>query len=170
MSRSPLRRLAPRALATVLIFTLGLVPVAAASPAELGGRVLDVAGGSPASAVTVHLVDAQGATPTITASAMTSDDGSFAILDAPAGDYRLLVETPAGSYLAPGQVTLDEGRNRPLALTIGNAARDHGFGSETAQGLSTWGTWAIAGAIGVAALFVINEVTDDGGEDPASAF
>lgn len=165
MTRSPIRRLVPRTLASVLIVALAVVPAVAGPTAELGGRVLDA--GAPAGAVTVHLVEVADGTPAVAASAITDGDGSFAIRDADPGDYRLLVETPAGSFLAPGQVTLDEGTNRPLALTI-DAARDHGFGSESAQGLSTWGTWLIAGVIGVAALFVIAEVSDD--ETPASAF
>lgn len=147
---------------------LGSSLPAAAALASLEGRVLTGASGGPKAGVVVLLVDE--ATKATYRSPSTDVYGTFKIDDATPGTYRVLVDTPEGTFLAARDVSVRSGANRPVALTLKGR---QGTTTPTAPaassgGLATWEKWLIAGGIAVGSLLVINEVTED--EKSASAF
>jgi Carboxypeptidase regulatory-like domain len=164
------RRISALGLALATASFLSAPPASAGEPAVLTGKVFQADGRTPLTGVVVHLVD-----PTSEreyGSSPTRADGAFRVDQAPAGAYRVLAETPGGAFLAEHAVTVEPGANRPVALTLSSAAPMHQQAADPAAttqsgGLPTWGKWAIAGGIALAALFVIGEVTDDE-DQPAS--
>lgn len=144
---------------------------ALAANAVFTGRVLDSDGVTPRPGVVVTLV---GDTPEhVYRSAPTRDEGAFRIETAPAGSYALIADTSQGAFLADGSLRLREGANNPLALTLNGSAKPNyqggPGGSPGAGGLPTWAKWTIAGVIGVAAVLLVIEATDDN-ETMASDF
>ena len=164
----------PLAVALVLSITgwVSASPLAAPPSATFAGKVFQKDGTTPRSGVVIRLVTPQGdrdwpSTP-------TDGAGVFRIREVPVGTYRVLAESAEGAYLAREPVSLGAGENRPLSLTLGAplpAPEEPGTtGGGTAPpapspppagGLPTWSKWVIAGGIALAALFVINEVTED---------
>ena len=165
-----LRRLSVFGLALATASLLSAPPASAGEAAVLTGKVFHSDGRTPRTGVVIHLVDP--ASDQDYGSSPTREDGAFRLDQAPAGTYRVLAETGDGAFLAEHAVTVTPGANRPVALTLQSAAPTHQQTPDPAAttqpgGLPTWGKWAIAGGIALAALFVIDEVTDD--EDhPAS--
>ena len=159
-----------RMVAAVLILTLtpmlAVTPVASASNAALAGRVFQADGVTPRTDVVVTLV--QQESQESFSSMPTTDEGTFNIDSAPAGDYSLIAETPDGAFLAAESIALVEGENRPVSLAL-TPAQGASSGSAQKGGLPTWGKWVIAGVIIVGGLVLINEVTKDE-EEPASTF
>ena len=102
----------------------------------------------------------------------TGPDGRFSVGAAPEGRYTILVETSAGAFLAADSFALQDGLERSLALTLAPSPVQAAAGLAQQQGTSgspTWLKWVIVGAVGLAALFVIDETTSE--EDvPASPF
>jgi len=163
------RRVLALGLALTTASFLATPPTVAGEAAVLTGKVFQADGRTPRTGVVVHLVDPAsnrdfGAEP-------TRPDGAFRVDQAPAGTYRVLAETEEGAFLAAQAVTVEPGANRPVSLTLGGAAPAFQSSADPAAssggGLPTWGKWVIAGGIVLAALFVINEVTDDE-DQPAS--
>jgi hypothetical protein len=79
----------------------------------------------------------------------------------------VLAETDAGAFLAAMNLDLQAGENKPMALTL--YTRDEtaaGVGAQ-GQGLPGWAKWLIVGAVGLAALYVVDELTDD--EEPCAS-
>ena len=132
--------------------------------ASFGGRVFTADGRTPRAGVVVTLVDESGQA--ARRSQPTNPEGGFMIKGADAGTYHLLVETSDGAFVAPEPLAVKAGDNPPLALSLRanapgggmNFQEQYGFGS--GGGLSQMTTGIIAGAIGVAALVVIAEVSD----------
>ena len=141
--------------------------IQAGAAASLSGKVFQPDGRTPRSGVVVSLVSDEGTREV--RSTPTSDEGSFVIDEALAGEYHVVVETPEGAFVTGASVELAPGANRPVALTL---RTDDDFQQQqfaaSGGGLATWAKWVIAGGIIVAALFVINEINSD--EDPASGF
>ena len=106
----------------------------------------------------------------------TDARGTFRIEGAAPGTYRVLVNAPEGTFLAARDLSVREGANRPVALTLKGRqgapppAPSHAPPAPAASsgGLQTWEKWLIAGGIAVGALLVVDEVTKD--EESASAF
>lgn len=156
-----------RILASLLVTAIVLVVPAARAQvldASLSGRVFEADGVTPRAGVTVNLVLGDGES--IFTSPTTNADGTFAIASAPAGSYRVVVETSAGAFLAPQPLDLEPGANRPVALSL--ATEQSGLGAASAAPFAEWLKWLIIGLIGVAGLYVIFEVTDS--EDSPSTF
>jgi hypothetical protein len=169
MRASPTRRPLAAALAAAVATAFATPAAWCADPAALSGRVLDADGRTPRAGVTVSLVDARGGERA--RSYPTGSGGAFAI-EAAAGRYDVVVETPAGAFVTAAPVDLAAGVNPPLALSLRPAAlhaqQDAGFGSEKA-GLEGWAKWTVVGVIAAAALFVILEAGEDE-DEPSSPF
>ena len=141
--------------------------IQAGAVASLSGKVFEPDGRTPRTGVVVSLVNDEGNREV--RSTPTTEEGSFVIDDAIAGEYHLVVETPEGAFVTGASVALQAGSNRPVALTL---RTDDDFEqpqfAQASGGLPTWAKWVIAGGIIVGALLVINEINSD--EDPASGF
>ncbi len=169
-----MKRSIPRnALAIVVAISLLMLPGAFAAPAALlQGRVLGPDGLTPMTGVVVNLVDAK--TDATFPSVPSNERGVFKTT-APAGSYGIVAATPHGAYVAAGPLTLREGSNPPLSLTLRRASAAEGEPAPppAAPGakkddLAPWAKWTIVGGIVVAGLLVIDAVTED--ETPASGF
>ena len=177
-----------RAVALVLALVVGASPTLAVtppatSPASLGGRVLAADGKTPQPGVVIALVDE--AAQKLYRSQPTAGTGGFSIESVPAGTYSLVAETPKGAYLAARSLTLAPGGNTPLALTLQptdpteptepttppptEPATTTTTTSQTVK-LLPWQKWVLIGAIGVTALVVVDQLTDDEDEPQASPF
>ena len=141
--------------------------IQAGAVASLSGKVFQPDGRTPRSGVVVSLVNEEGTREV--RSTPTTEEGSFVIDDAVAGEYHVVVETPEGAFVTGSSVDLAPGSNRPVALTL---RTDDDYEqpqfAASGEGLPTWAKWLIAGGIVVGALLVINEINSD--EDPASGF
>lgn len=157
-----------RAVATALLVFLavsGSPGLLADDLASLSGRLLDSRAVAPGTGAVLRLVDADGEA---ASSAVIDEDGAFR-LDAPAGAYRLLIESEEIAFVTDDIVTLAPGVNEPLALALRAQIHYQGQGTVVGGGsLPVWAKWAIAGGIGVAALAVVSDLNDE--ETPASAF
>ena len=154
-----------RALALVLTVPLILLSIPssahAGESADFAGRVFQADGITPRSGVVVALYDP--ATEQTFRSQPTSDEGSFRISEAPAGNYALVAETGEVAFLAEENLELQAGSNRPLALTLQTApGYETASSSQTPKsGMKPWAKGVIAGVIGVAALYLIYDVTKE---------
>jgi len=159
-------------IAVVLAFILALSAfgpaVQAGAVASLSGKVFLADGRTPRSGVVVSLVDDDGQREL--RSTPTTEEGSFVIDEAEAGEFHLVVETEVGAFVTGELVTLEPGPNRPVSLTLrtDDDYRQPQVAQSGGGGLPTWAKWVIAGGIIVGALLVINEINSD--EDPASGF
>lgn len=155
----------------LLLVALGAGPVSGWPASSLHGRVVQSDGATPRNGVIVALVDDEGRE--IARSRPTDDAGTFRIENAPSGRFSVLVDSGEGAFLGADPVELRPGQNPPLSLRLGaggpNFERDHGFGSSRSR-FPQWGKWAIVGVLGIAALFVVDELTEDQEELPASPF
>jgi len=173
MPRSRFQRVLAVALILIVTPVVVATPALSAGNAQFGGRVFQADGVTPRTGVVVALVDAE--TQQTYRAEPTNDEGAFALTAAPAGNYNLLAETDEGAFLASDSIRLNEGANRSLALSLDPSRNYSGQGATSSSGGSSgsgmpmWAKGLIAGAIGVAALFVINEAGDDV-EEPASTF
>ena len=144
----------------LFIVSPSLSPVRAAPGAVLSGRVLQADGVTPRTGVVVTLFDVERRVEF--PSDPTNAEGVFKIDTAPPGSYTVLARTAEGVFLAADGFVLVPGENRPLALTLqvapGEAPR--GLAAQGA-GLPVWAKGIIIGVIGVGALLVIDEVTED---------
>ena len=172
MSRSRFQRVLAVALILIVTPVVVATPALSAGNAQFGGRVFQADGVTPRTGVVVALVDAE--TQQVYRAEPTNDEGAFALEAAPAGTYNLLAETDEGAFLASDSIRLNEGANRSLALSLdpsgynAQGSTPSSAGS-SGSGMPNWAKGLIAGAIGVAALLVINEAGDDV-EEPASTF
>jgi hypothetical protein len=157
-------RSTPRQLITVCLASALCLPPAWAADATLSGRVFGGDGSTPRAAVGVHLVQGEGEE---VFSSTTGADGAFAI-DAPAGSYTLLVDTPSGAFVHGQPLVVQAGVNPPLALSLLAAADASGLGSSTSTGLAPWAKWLIVGVLGLSGLYIASEVVES--EDPSSEF
>jgi len=143
--------------------------IQAGAVASLSGKVFQSDGRTPRSGVVVSLVNHEGTREV--RSTPTTEEGTFVINEATAGEYHLVVETAEGAFVTGTSIQLSAGVNRPVALTL---RTDDDFqqaqfaASDDDDGLPIWAKWVIAGGIIVGALLVINEINSD--EDPASGF
>jgi hypothetical protein len=168
MTPSPIRHAAAAGLVLALL-SLAPPPLQGAELGRLEGRVYQADGLTPRRDAVVHLVTAAAET----ISAPTSGDGSFRIDRAPVGDYRLVVQTQEGAFLAPQSVRVQTGGGVPLALSLRGARPSYqqtaGLGSSTSKPLEPWAKWLIVGGVSVVALLVIDDLSDDK-EEPVSPF
>jgi len=149
---------------------LGLPGALAGPAAHLQGRVLGPDGTTPMSGVVVNLVDEKAKT---TFPSLPSNERGVFETTAPVGRYSLVASTPQGAYLASDPLTLREGKNPPLSLTLKRSAAAEGEAAPPPPGakkedLAPWAKWTIVGGIVVAGLLVIDAISDD--ETPASGF
>lgn len=176
--------LSRRILAATLVLGMASLPAnlpaLAGSEARLEGRVLGADGITPLSGVIVTLLDSRSRE--VFSSQPTSDRGSFHVSASSPGGYTLLAETSAGAFLAPGSVTLREGSNAPIALTLKLAQEEPQEGpkegegeapppetqeQEKKKGLAGWPKWVIVGGIVVGGLLVIDAVTSEEKSSPS---
>lgn len=162
MTLSQVRRQVAVVVAMVTATVLMAPPSWPAASAVLGGRVLQADGLTPQTGAIVHLVDDDHR---IWPSKATEADGGFLIDDAPAGRYTLVVETAEAAFVAAEPLSLAAGANPPLALSLNAARQPTGLGSDEGAGLPKWLAWTIGGVIFVAALFVIDELSEDSDDD-----
>jgi len=168
MTPNRLRTQTAVALSLVLALSAFGPAVQATAAASLSGKVFRSDGRTPQTGVVVSLVDDAGNR--ALRSTPTTEEGTFIIDAADAGEYHLVVETAEGAFVTGDLVTLSPGPNRPVALTL-RTNTDYQQPQPAASsggGLPTWAKWVIAGGIIVGALLVINEINDD--ESPASGF
>ncbi len=152
-------------LVALLVVFVPVRPLAfAAAGASFRGKVVAAGGGAPRAGVVVALV-APSSTEAIYRSSPTDDRGVFRVEGVPAGSYRLLVETPDGTFLASDPVELEAGPNRPVSLAL--RADPPAEGGASGAGQSRWQKWVIVGGIVVGALIVVDALTE---EDQASPF
>ena len=162
------RARSPLALTLASVLACSLSPaslIASTGVASFSGQVLQSDGKAPQAAVTVILVDGQRQA---RAQATTGEDGTFRIDGAPTGTYSLIVDTADGAFLAVESLTLAAGVNPRQTLTLRRGPQAASGAGQSLAGV-TWGQWLIAGAIVIAALAIVNEVTDSS-EAPASPF
>ena len=173
MPRSRIQRVLAVALILIVTPVVVATPALSAGEAQFGGRVFQADGVTPRTGVVVALVDAE--TQQTYRAEPTNGEGAFTLAAAPAGTYNLLAETDEGAFLATDSIRLDEGANRALALSLDPSQGYNAQGStpssagSSGSGMPNWAKGLIAGAIGVAALWVINDSSDDV-EESASTF
>lgn len=165
--------------ATLVALLVGCVPgsLSAADVANLSGRVVAADGSTPASGVVVHLARPGDAQPVT--SEPTGADGAFRVSAAP-GEYAVYAQEDDRLFVGPNDLALATGDNPALALTLrldGPAtgstvsfAPGQNDQDRKKKGLPPWAAGIIAGSIGVAALVLIDEVTEDETETEASPF
>jgi hypothetical protein len=156
-------------LALVLVLTIAVGPTMALTDAdekaEFSGRVFHADGVTPRSGAVIVLFDDEADLEY--RSQATDKEGAFTIDTAPPGNYALIVETAEGAYLASDALELTVGTNKPLSLALKSAgARPVAGGS----GMSNAAKGGIAAAIFVGAALIINDLTSDDDEQPATAF
>jgi len=162
------RRLAASLSIAVLVAACLPPHAEAAGPASFGGRVVGSDGITPFAGAIVHLVTENGNA--VVHSHPTDGEGAFAIDPAPSGSYRLLVETDRGSFLAPDPVSLEPGANPAMSLTLMSAGPSFQLEPGIRAGkIPKWGKYVIIGALGVAGLFAIDEISQDH-DEPATPF
>jgi hypothetical protein len=170
MAPGRFRRLAASIAIAGLVWYLSVPLTPAESFASWSGRVFEADRATPREGVVVSLDDGQSER--AVRSTPTRKDGAFNIDEAPAGTYRLAVETSEGVFLSSEPVELRAGPNPPMALTLSpastHASQQQGFGS--GNGFSRRTEYLIAGAVGLTALFVISEVIDDDSESAPSVY
>ena len=156
MNSIPFRR--PLAAVLVAVFSTFLsLPPTLAMDASFSGRVFEADGMTPRAGVTVNLVKGEGEE--FYTSEATSADGTFLIDGAPAGSYSLLVDAGQEAFLSPDPLELQEGVNKPLALSLsasGSESQRTGVGS--AEGMKPWLKWLTVGLISMTALYVGHRV------------
>lgn len=177
----PSRTRSPLAVTALITLLFALLPPAthAGEPASLGGRVFRADGRTARAGAVVSLFDHEGRR--AAESAATGAEGSFFIERVDPGEYHLVVAADEGSFLAAKRVSLAQGANPPLALALEPNRTQHDEEPEPASPppeaapkstgggpLPSWAKWTIAGAIGVTALVLINQIGND--ENPATAF
>jgi hypothetical protein len=164
MTASLSRRVLALSLCATVILLIVPAPVRAEARAEFAGRVFDSDGITPRSGVVIALYDA--ASEQTFRSQPTSDEGNFRIADAPAGTYALLAETGEVAYLANDELELQEGANRPLALTLQTAPGNQTT-TQQQSGMSPVVKWVIVGVIAATALYLIYDVTKESDASPS---
>jgi len=158
--------------ATTVRSSDGALGATSAGNARFEGRVFGADGVSPRPGVVVALFDEGSGG--VFRSDPTDEAGAFRIDAAPAGSYAVVTEAPEGSFLAGDNVELASGTNRPLSLTLTATPPTRSLAPGQTQsgqksGPSAAVKWGITGGIALAALFLINELTDDS-EETASDF
>ncbi|HKQ62047.1 MAG TPA: carboxypeptidase-like regulatory domain-containing protein [Candidatus Polarisedimenticolaceae bacterium] len=163
------------------IFVAALLAVstaAAGSPAVFTGRIVGGDGVSPRAGVVVALLDLERRE---TYRSGPSDDGGvFRLASAPAGTYRLVAEAPEGAFVSPATVKLVAGDNRPVSVALQAEPptpppppppppSTPPAPAPKKSGLPGWAKGTIAGAIGVAAIFVIDDVSKDEEENASQS-
>lgn len=146
--------------AATLAFTAPIPALAA--DGSLLGRVTAADGSAPEAGVVVALVDP--ASRREYRSEPTDARGTFRVDAAPAGSYKLLVETEKGAYLASEDFPLAEGKNRPVSLALTPASQQAQGGGSGGSKLAPWAKWVIVGGIAVGGLLLIDAVTKDESE------
>jgi hypothetical protein len=167
MDSPSLRRFVAAALAVTVTVLVTPVPVLSADPAVFRGKVLGADGVTPLSGVIVRLADNRSAA--VYDSGPTGEDGIFRIETAPAGDYALLAKNDDVAYVAADSLTVTEGDNQPVSLTL-TPGPPLAPAQTTQKELPLWGKILIGGVIAVAAIFIVNEIVSDDSELPASPF
>jgi hypothetical protein len=164
MTPSHCRRALAFALAVSTVLFLMPAPALAAGAADFAGRVFQSDGITPQSGVVVTLYD-PGTEQTFS-SLPTTGEGNFRISDAPAGTYSLVAETGEVAFLAAEELNLQAGSNRPLALTLQTAPGYQSAGQPQTK-IKPWAKWLIGGAIGVTALYLIYDVSEETDASPS---
>ena len=164
MAARGFRRVVAGSIVLALVFAVANLPVLAADNALFGGRVLAADGVSPMPGVVVMLVDQQS--DRTFESAPADDRGYFRVDGAPAGTYRVVAHASEGAFLAGDKVSLEPGRNKPVALSLKANAQTKPSGSTGSDTMEPWVKWVIVGGIAIGALVVADAITND--ETPAS--
>ena len=150
----------------------------AASNASMMGRVTGADGLEPRAGVVVALVDSRGEA--VSRSKPSDARGSFAVTGAPAGSYRVVVETDSGAYLASNGVSLKAGENGPVSLSLKPATQNaqtdptvpppstppppppaDAGATPPPSGLQPWAKWLIVGGIVVGGAIIVSALNDD---------
>lgn len=164
MSQNRTRRNLAVALAMTIVLVSVELPTLAADDGAVRGRVFAEDGVTPRDGVIVRLEDPQG---TVTFdSEPTTDDGSFRIAGAPAGRYALLARDDDRVFVASDDFEVSATENSPVSLSL-QAGVGLAPGQTTTKKSRSWSDYVIAGAIAVAGLYLIYEVTKSD-EDPVS--
>lgn len=173
-----------RLLAAVLALATAVLPlnlnVLAAAGATLMGRVTGADGLEPRAGAVVALVDGQGEN--VYRSAPSDARGAFRLDGAPAGNYRVLVETDAGAYLASSGVALKAGENGPVSLALTALAQETPPEppppaptpapapppppQQRAKTVQPWAKWVIVGGIALGGAIILNSLSDDSEGSP----
>lgn len=148
------RRITAVALAVAVLLVTVELPVLAADDAPVRGRVFAEDGITPKDGVIVRLESPEGSV--TFDSAPTSHDGSFRIDGAPAGRYALLARDHDQVFLASDDFEVSATDNDPVSLSLQAGASLAPAQSKKSR---SWSDYVIAGAIAVAGLYLIYEVT-----------
>ena len=168
------RRVLAATVCGTMLAAIAPPPAAAREAAQFQGRVLSMDGVTPLGGVIVTLVQEQSRS--TFPSGPTDSRGAFQI-SAPSGTYTLVAATERGAFLASGPVTLREGKNPPLALTLKEEAPEPAEppqpqppeqATKEKGALEGWPKWVVVGGIVVGGLYLLDELTKD--EKPASGF
>jgi hypothetical protein len=137
----------------------------AAADASFMGRVTGADGLAPRTGAVVALVLGEG--DAIYRSEPTDARGAFKVGGAPAGTYRVVVETDSGAFLASDGIALKNGENGPVSLAL-QPNRQDAPATPPANppqvrrgGLAPWAKWVVVGGIAVAGAVIINSLGDD---------
>jgi hypothetical protein len=167
-----------RTLSVILIFalfTFGFPMQALASEAaSFTGTILAEDGLTPRAGVVVSLVHL--ADETQFAAPMTSEDGRFQVLNAPAGRYALIAETAEGAYLAAANLQWNAADNSDMLVTLVPAVQDDTDGSVPGDapsqgrkaGMSKLTKSLILGALVITGVVLIEEVTSNSEQEVSS--
>jgi hypothetical protein len=162
MASGRFRSFAATTAIVALVWVLSTPMTPAGALASWGGRVFESDRLTPREGVVISLGNAQGVE--TLRSEPTRGDGAFRIDGAPAGTYRLTVETPEGTFVSSEPVTLESGSNPSMALSLApgitRSGQEHGLGGEGGDA----GPWIFAGVVTAFALLAVWAITEDDDE------
>jgi hypothetical protein len=127
------------------------------------GRVVAEDGVSPIEGVVIKL--AMRETGTLYSSSPSNRDGAFRLDTAPEGTYAVLAQAADGAYLAAESIQLKSGQNQQVAVMIRPQA-ELAPAQGGASSLPLWGKIVIGGTLTLAALAIIDGVSND--SEPAA--
>lgn len=105
----------------------------AGSGASVVGLVTDTAEGTPVAGAVVKATTPDGSREVATTTA--NRDGRFELAKLPAGEYRLAVETPRGSFASESPVAVADGTRQKVALHVNSLAPAMSDGSGAFVGI-----------------------------------
>ncbi len=159
-----------RLLAAALIVSLQIAflpALAAGTPASLTGRVLKAGSESPLAGARVHAADLSSGK--VYTSAPTAKDGTFQLSGLPVSSYEVAVESAGGLYPAAARISLTEGQERAIQLTVKEESEPKAPTPNRATKPGVWNNPLTATLIILGSAVVVGVVVDNMTKDQSTS-